>query len=249
MEKDLANTFEYYKKAPIILAIIQIRYEKIREFDTKLIRNIGVNISKEFPQVNESWFQTVKLDSSKVKGETSVSLAGKEINGVVFTSEDRTKQIVIGNERFTYEYSGSYPGWEEFKNKMKEIWELFRNDLDVKLLGASTRFINKINLPKDTKDLKDYFTTYIHSDTGEHYINTFQLKYTSFEGENLVVHIGHALEPALNDSLPYIFDIDVVHVENLDNDSKLWDIFESLRFKKDFIFNDAITEKTKNLIR
>jgi uncharacterized protein (TIGR04255 family) len=243
---------EYYENAPIILSILQFRYKKIEGIKTKEFKKKGVQIVNEYPQLRERVIQQIHFGGNKPDGTTNVSLDEKEIDGVQFISNDKKKNLVIGKDRFTFEMHGKYPGWEVFISEPKRFWDLFKDELgDVELTGLSLRYVNKINLPLDFHDISEYFTTYIQSSTGEHTLNTFQLRYTSVEPDNkLTMHVGHVLEAPIEGKYPYIFDIDVIYSSEIENaPDKIWEIFDFLRKKKNSIFNDGLSDKTKELIR
>lgn len=238
--------FEVYEKAPIVVAIIQFRYQKIESFDNKKIRSLGEAIKKEYSKISDSVLQNFRYDP---KGETKVSLDTQEINGVRFATENDSKILVIGNEKFTFETHGKYSGWEVFIEEAKKLWCLFSPSLEnLQLSGISMRYINRIDFPIETKDIKKYLTTFIESSTGDHQISQFQIRYTSVEGE-IITHVGHAIESGIDNAIPYFLDIDVILLNNLINDDSVWEGFEKLREKKNYIFNDILTEEAKNLIR
>lgn len=244
--------FEHFAKAPIILSILQFRYKTIENFNSNSLKEKGVLINSDYPEIRERFVQQIHFKANKPNGTTNVSLDDKKIDGVQFISKDKKKNLVIGKDRFTCEMHGNYSGWEEFSTEARKLWELFQNELSgIHLTGLSLRYVNRINLPGDFHDISDYFTTYIQSSSGEHLLNTFQLKYTTNEPENkLTIHVGHVLEPQIEGNYPYLFDIDVIYASSIQNDSKtIWEIFDTLRGKKNYIFNDGLTEKSKNLIR
>jgi uncharacterized protein (TIGR04255 family) len=243
---------EYFENAPIILSILQFRYKKIENFNINSFKLKGASMSTEYPEIKERFIQQIHFEGSKPDGTTNVSLDEKEIDGVQFISKDKRKNLVIGKDRFTFEMHGKYSGWEEFTSEARKHWASFQDVLgSIELTGLSVRYINRINLPIGFYDISQYFTTYIQSSTGNHLINTFQIKYTSVEPENnITIHVGHVLEPPIEDKYPYLFDIDVIYTAPISNESeKISEIFSILRQKKNGIFNDGLTDKAKELIR
>lgn len=244
--------FEHFEKAPIILSILQFRYKTIENFNSDIFKKKGVLIKSDYPEIRERYIQQIHFKANKPNGTTNVSLDDKKIDGVQFISKDKKKNLVIGKDRFTCEMHGNYSGWEEFSTEARKLWELFQDELSgIQLTGLSLRYVNRINLPDNFNDISDYFTTFIQSTSGEHMLNTFQLKYTATEPENnMTIHVGHVLEPPIEGNYPYLFDIDVIYTSDIQNDSKtIWKFFDTLRIKKNYIFNDGLTEKSKNLIR
>lgn len=244
--------FEHFEKAPIILSILQFRYKTIDNFNSDRFKEKGKLIKSDYPEIRERIIQQIHFKANRPEGTTNVSLDDRKIDGVQFISKDKKKILVIGEDRFSYEMHGNYSGWETFSNEARKNWELFQNELGgINLTGLSLRYINRINLPDNFNDISDYFTTFIQSTSGKHMLNTFQLKYTATEPENkMTIHVGHVLEPPIEGNFPYLFDIDVIYSSDIQNDSStIWEIFNTLRFKKNYIFNDGLTEKSKNIIR
>ena len=244
--------FEHFEKPPIILSILQFRYKTIEDFSSEKFKTKGVLIKSDYPEIRERYIQQIHFTGNKPDGSTHISLDDKKIDGIQFISKDKKKILVIGEDRFSYEMHGNYPGWETFSDEAGKHWEQFRNELgDIQLTGLSLRYINRINLPGDFNDISEYFTTFIQSSSGKHMINNFQLKYTSNEPENhLTIHVGHVLEPPIEGNFPYLFDIDVIYSSDIQNELKfIWETFNILRLKKNYIFNDGLTEKSKLIIR
>ena len=135
--------------------------------------------------------------------------------------------------------------------KTHKLWPLFSNAFNIEnLTGISLRYVNKFNLPLDTKHLTEYFTTYLKDDKNTHSIYGFQLKYNSFDRENnFNIYIGHALEKPIENSIPYLIDIDVIYNSNIENNAEIiWPIFEKIRTRKNLIFNNSLTDQAKSLI-
>lgn len=240
--------YEVYKGAPVINSIIQFRYKKIEEFDEKKIKKIGDEIKSQFPIVNVNVSQSITIDP---KAETKLSITGNKIEGVSFENSDKNKLLQVGLERLTLESKQKYNGWEEFSAEAIKYWEMFSPYLkDLEIVGISTRFTNKIEIPPDTKEVKKYFNVYIKADGMEIGVNQFQMKYTSSPQENMAVHTAHILNPQINNKIPYFLDIDVIILENFSNENNvILSKLDILRKTKNEIFNNIITEETKELIR
>ena len=84
----MATIFEKYGQAPIILAILQIRYNKVETFDAGKIRSIGENnsfLKRKFPIINDRIVANYKFDKSKtserviipvMRPKSSIKIAG-----------------------------------------------------------------------------------------------------------------------------------------------------------------------------
>ncbi|MGS2738769.1 TIGR04255 family protein [Sinomicrobium sp. M5D2P17] len=245
----MADNNTYYENAPIILSMIQFRYDKIESFDINMVKEIAKKIKSDYPIVNERFVQNIVVNNDN--SETSVSLKDKQFYGIQVMSKNRQEIFTITETKFTFQSHGKYTGWDSFKEKSFKFWDIFNDAFEIKELnGISLRYVNKINLPLDLKDISEYFTTFIKDDKNTFSVNNFQFKFASLDKENnFKINISHILDTPLRDSVPYIFDIDVLYNNKIKNDNDLiLSLFEKIRDKKNQLFNDGITEETKKLI-
>ncbi|RYC50437.1 TIGR04255 family protein [Flagellimonas olearia] len=241
-------SYEYFDNAPIIISMIQFRYDKIEDLNFEQIIKDSKKLSNNFPNRKPQITRDIQIQGL----ETSIKVGDAETSGVLLSSSNEKKNLTINDKKFTLESREKYTGWDSFIKEAMELWDFFKEKLEVtKLSGISVRTINRFNLPMDLKSINDYFTSYIQSDTGTHKFSTFQFKYTSFDKDNSMLwNIGQALEKPISDKVPYFFDIDVLMNKEIPNTNEdILNGFTKIRDKKNYLFNDGITEKTKQLIR
>ncbi|MEZ4858535.1 MAG: TIGR04255 family protein [Flavobacteriaceae bacterium] len=238
-----------YSNAPIILAMIQFRFNEITDFNKEQIKLIAEKIKKKYPIINERFIQGIIVDDNKK--QTSVSLDERKLDAIQVMSENRKEYFTIANNKFTFQSHEKYSDWNSFTEFVKVFWGLFSDYYKIdEMNGISLRYVNKFKLPLSTKDITKYFNTYLQDNENTHTIREFQFKYNSFDevnGYNVI--IGHALERPIEDYLPYIYDIDVISLQNIQNNKDVWSKFNEIRNKKNHIFNNGITEEAKKLIR
>lgn len=242
--------YEIYAKAPVVLCMLQFRYKRVSELDLKKIKDLPSDLRKEFPKLQENRNQTFKIQGTNLVGESEVVLDKSTVEGVTFFSKDNLRNIVVGVERTTLTVHGEYIGWENFEEAGRKMWETFSPKLgDVELMGISLRYVNRIDLPVDNIVLSDYFTAYLKTDIDEHF-NTFQMRYSFFDPESSIkTHIAHGIESVIDDKVPYVFDIDVILLDETLSSENIWESFRLLRSEKNKIFNRGLTEKAKELLR
>ncbi|WP_282179052.1 TIGR04255 family protein [Maribacter stanieri] len=244
---EVSNT--YYENAPIILSIIQYRYDKIEKFDINLVKELAKKFKSKYPIVNERFVQSIVVNNDN--NETNVSLEDKQFDGIQVMSKNRKEYFTITETKFTYQSHEKYEGWENFITNAIEFWDDFSTSFDIKELnGVSLRYVNKIKLPLDIRDITKYFTTYLKDDKNTFSIGNFQFRFSSFDKENnFRINISHLLDTPVEEFVPYIFDIDVLHNNKVENTKEITlGLFEKIRTKKNQIFNDGITVETKKLI-
>lgn len=240
-----------YKNSPIIMSILQFRYNDIKDFDMSKVKKITDTISSDFPHYNERVTQNISIKQGEKINETSFSVDEKEINGVNLESINKKRVFVIEKNKFTFQSHEKYAGWDKFSGSFLNFWNKFKNVFEISELETiSMRFVNKFDLPIDTVDLSTYFTTYLKDEKNTHKIRTFQFKFNAFDKEtNITSYIGHSLEKPIGNNIPYILDIDLVLGEKTETSPEI--IIQKLNkirhFKNDF-FNNNITDSTKKLI-
>jgi uncharacterized protein (TIGR04255 family) len=241
----------YYENAPIILSIIQFRYDKIEGFDINKVKKLANEFKSDFPFVNERFVQSIVVNND-VNKETSVSLEDKQFDGVQILSNSRKEIFTITETKFTFQSHEKYSGWDNFREKAFKLWDIFNKLFNIlEINGISLRYVNRINLPLDLKNINKYFTTYLKDDKNSFSVGNFQFKFSSFDKENdFKINIAHLLDAPLENSVPYIFDIDVLYDNKMKYDKEfILSLFEKIREKKNQLFNNGITEETKKLIR
>ncbi|MCO6459644.1 MAG: TIGR04255 family protein [Pirellulaceae bacterium] len=61
---------------------------------------------------------------------------------------------------FTFSRLAPYESWEPFRHEARRQWEVYRNRLNPQgVARIAVRCINRIDLPGDSVDLKEYFRT------------------------------------------------------------------------------------------
>ncbi|MFA5297940.1 MAG: TIGR04255 family protein [Lutibacter sp.] len=239
----------YYENAPIILSIIQFRYNKIERFDINIVKEIAKRFKSNFPVVNERFVQSIVVNNDS--SETSVSLEDKQFDGIQVISKNRQEIFTITETKFTFQSHEKYTGWDNFIKNAFKFWDEFNEFFDLnELNGISLRYVNKIKLPLDVKEISKYFNTYLKDDKNSFSISNFQFRFTTLDRENnFNINISHILDTPLEDSVPYIFDIDILYNSVIKNDRELViSLFEKIRDKKNQLFNEGITEETKKII-
>src|SRR5690606_7646237 len=185
-------TQAYYENAPIILSIIQFRYDKIEGFDINKVKKLADKIKSDFPVFNERFVQNIVVNNGANK-ETSVSLEGKQFDGVQILSSNRKEIFTITDTKFTFQSHEKYSGWDNFRNKAFRLWDVFNKLFDIEEInGVSLRYVNRIDLPLDLKHINKYFTTYLKDDKNSFSVGNFQFKFSSFDKENnFKINITH----------------------------------------------------------
>lgn len=169
----------------------------------------------------------------------------------LYFSKDQKEKLEISTDGITYTSEATYVGWDNFKATVLKYIEIFKPILKkVAIKRTSIRFINQFEI-KEFNDPAEYFNTVISSTDGEKHLPYPLLKY----GFRMTVDVNEGVYSIINqnvdkktDNYTYIFDIDVLNINNLLYTSEsIGKVLEDLRNVKNTIFFNNITDKTISL--
>lgn len=246
----MSNKWPKLKQAPVMVAIIEIRYDSPNEIDMAFIKKSDSTIRKEFPNRRENLSGNINMPTPII-GEGTVRFTSKH-EGFTYTTNDKERTIDIGKNRIGYTFHGEYNSWDSFKNDAIYYFDLFSFLLNtVKISRISIRFINDIKL-KEINDPTEYFNTFISAkeDSIEYPVDSFSFRYSMAIDKKTKVNVAHSLEEKIdkNDIHDYILDIDVLSfVENF-NLTDLSQKLDELRNIKNDIFFKTLTKKMQDLL-
>lgn len=190
-----------------------------------------------------------KIDISETKNEKP--------NGYNYKTLDDLQ--IVGNriDGFSFTRLAPYDRWETFSEEAKRLWVLYRKRVKPDAITyLSLRYINQINIPVKSANLSDYFLTVpqISSDTPEGGIGAyfFQLLIPQ-PSLNSILFINQAMRPPETSNpeiIPIILDLQLVRQFDIPQSTEeIWALFEQYRIRKNQVFEAAITDKTRELIK
>jgi uncharacterized protein (TIGR04255 family) len=241
-----------YDNAPIKEAIFDIRFDNANLSQPEDLKEFHDEIKTVFADMKT---QFVISGSVHIGGDDSVqSEPGKQmLSGYVFLVKDKSRQIKVGANNFTYNVLAPYRSWDEHFTEFIEIWKKFQ--FKFKCSGVkrvATRYINKIDIPLPINDFGIYFNNVAPipkclPQTFTGFITQIQVP-TKDNLKNVI--LTQTIENPKKDTLPYIVDIDVYQIIDLsDKLSDISKIFNDMRVVKNAVFEDCITEETKKIFQ
>jgi uncharacterized protein (TIGR04255 family) len=235
-----------YSRAPITEAVIEVRTKAA--IDVGQLDRLVARYSRRYPSPPQKLF-----DVSVEVGETS-SKANHKLNGYRLYSADSSRVVILGMNSIGSAKIAPYEGWEKLLKEARENWEIW-----LKIVGWQTvarvgvRYINRIDIPTTSQiELEDYLTFQPALpkalDKG---IRHFAMNVVIPLGKDdlsLVLNAGSVPSPVIG-CQSLILDLDVSRESNLPNDdASLWGFIESMRDRKNDVFESCITDKTRALM-
>lgn len=245
------KNYPVLSRSPIEVAIFEIEFNSDVIFQSNNSKKFHSAIKDNFPQISENLNRNIELGNLANTAKT-VAVSAPEVTEFRYISSDKNQILAIDKRKFNFSINKAYSNWEQNFPIFLDLWEVFDQlfgDNINKISRISTRFINKIEI-SDMTSPSDYFNTTLYASEGiiQGEVLDYLAKYSSFlRNENVFLNVTQGFEPVQNRLSPYVFDIDVISVAEIEK-GEVPRSFEILREVKNKTFFANITEKTLNLL-
>lgn len=235
-----------YKKAPLFEALIDINVEFKEEIEINKLEAFELQI---YPTKDKILVHTSQIQIGNANKQIHQS---EDLLGFKLTSTDKKYVVQIKKNGFTFSELNGYDCWESFISKAKEAWDRYFDAFNpVKVTRVTLRYINKINIPALKFHLEDYFETYprVFKDNKVDLSNFFlQVQIPQTEEGGLAILNQTVTEPSEPGYTSILFDINVFDPKQIESIEKdLWKRVDLLRIQKNHLFENSITDKTREL--
>ncbi len=235
-----------YNNAPIKEAVFDIRVSQILAVSIEDLSNFSSYLPDGFSFKNEIiQFQGKFAINKKLPIEENV-----EKIGLVFEDKSLTNQIQIRFDGLTLNVLKPYKTWDEHFGLFKIVSERFLDVFKPKISKLAIRYINKIEIPLPIKEFEEYIINMPQipkclPQSLSHFFMQIRVPYEKYNKE---VNITETMENSTLETLPFIFDIDVFQDQNIPLElNEILDEFEKMRTIKNEIFENCITDRTRQL--
>ncbi|MBQ0894298.1 TIGR04255 family protein [Micromonospora sp. U56] len=242
-----------YSKAPIIEAVIELRTRHAENVTLDDLARIHGAEATRYPVLDKRLQVDNRIEVTD--GEVSSQIDHRQL-GFVFKSADELQIIHATVQGFLFSRLAPYPNWEPFVEEAWRVWQKYRQEAKPEALTrVGVRFINRINVPSDSIEIKDYLRTYPEL-SGElpqvlsGYFMQVQVPLRQFDG---IVNITSGIENPGQGLVSLILDVDCFRDLDLslsapDFDEEVRAILWRQREAKNFVFESCITDATRELI-
>jgi len=242
---DIAERFQHLPHAPIVEAVIDVRARAEGSWEEEAVKS---QVSAKLP--NYSY-----LDSQRTY-ETEIKLAPEKpeqvfrdlgCKGVRFRSKDERQICQFNRDGFVFSRLPPYEDWEKLYGEAMRLWQVYSDIArPTQLQRLGLRFINRIELPSGELRYEDYiqpaaepprllqvpFHGFLHLDT------------LAVPGHPYVINVIRTIQPAPDQPLAVILDIDVFTAVALDLDPRaMAQRLLEMRWLKNKVFFGSITDK------
>lgn len=243
-----------FPNPPITEALFDIRVQLPSETSLTTLLTLQDRIKTEFPNKKDRHLYEAKFQFNP--GTTPEIVQSPDVvDGYLFISLDGKKIVQARLDGFTFNKLKPYSNWEEFS---KEALSLFQHYIDIAkptyITRLALRYINRIEIPLPLADFKEYILTV--PEIAPNIPNSLAGFFTRLIVPNPELEATAIITETLDDkvvtpnTVPFIFDIDVVKNVKLQPDIKqIIPLMNQLRDFKNQIFLNSITAKGKELFK
>ena len=186
--------------------------------------------------------------------KTEQNVADPVFKGARLQSESKTQIAQFNRDSFVFSRLHPYETWENLQKEACRLWALYKelaSPLMVNRVGV--RFINKISLPYEELDLEDYLEGFPKSP------GNLNLPFAGFFHQDTLVVPDYPYKinftrtiqkPPEPKGIQLLLDIDVFNDNSFEiNDDTLLRNFSEMRWLKNAMFFNCITDKTLEMLR
>lgn len=148
---------ERYIHPPIVEAVVEFRFAGGQMVDTELLEEFKVALGQDYPGEMRTSNQ---IQVQAQVGEAGVSTAAQSsVHKVLFPSADGLRLVGVGHQSLSLHVLKPYPGWPDFKARVETALDVYREIVAPDaIFGLAVRYIDQVILPADPDViLADFF--------------------------------------------------------------------------------------------
>lgn len=241
------TTSRHYSRSPIVEAIVAFQVElpeSVKVADLESCQDRAYPGKKVLDCPTDS-------DEMDTEGSTP---AGARSRGFLFSSADGKQLYQARSDGFTMHRLAPYEGWECFRDEARRLWAVYRRIARPrKLARVAVRTINRLDLPLPVVEMKDYLRTSpeVSPDLPQGLAGFFmQLNIPQPDVGSTLLLRETIVPPPAPGVASVVLDIDLFRIEVIPSgDAAMWTFIDSLRTRRNEIFEACITDRTRERIQ
>lgn len=244
------TTSQKYANAPITEAIIALGIAPLVSIN--VLDSVALQCAVEYPK-RERIFQAVGKFEVQPDGDASAT-AKQDHTGFKLSSEDGRFILQLQVTGFSLSRLSPYVGWESFLAEARRLWKIYKDTAGFGAVNRqAVRYINRIDIPGEEAEMSRYFRTSPNlSPDIRNPLESFfmQLRVPQPDISATAIINQATITPSRESVVSVVLDIDLFQTENLPSDEDgIWTSFETLRVRKNSIFEACITDDSRRLFQ
>ena len=240
----------HYDKAPIREAIIDIQIENSSSLTLANLEKVGILLPQGYAERHRVMMGQLR---GQLEAGVFTATASQDPMGYAFVGGEGKHVLQCKVNGFTFSRLAPYQTWEQFRGEAKKLWASYRQIVGaLPVVRVGLRYVNQLDLPVPMRDFGDYIRSYpeISSDLPQLVAGFFMQVQIPQEDLGAMLVLNEAIvPPSVPDVVSVVLDIDVFKQGlKLESDDDVWNIMDTLRLRKNLIFEGCITNNTRELI-
>lgn len=252
MSNSVTDSIEY-RNAPIVEAIIHIQVTFPDDGSAPALSRSERIFSSRFARGLP--LQRVNFQITSVEAQQPSSSVSHEAAGWKFTSERNDRVLQVLPDAFVYSHLNPYSNWRTFSTEARQLWNDFVEGCSPeKVTRIGLRYINRLRIPAQNFELAEYLnffpTTPVAFGPVHGLVSQVQLPQPGIAPDAIAL-VTIASEPSADPSTSaFALDLDVfTRSEFSATDSRIWEVLEDFRLRKNQLFEAVLTENMRGTIK
>jgi uncharacterized protein (TIGR04255 family) len=238
-----------YPNAPITEAIIQLLVEPAAGQSFAQLALCHEGEENAYPTKNEILLETGMQIS------TSLATQLAQQHRFIYSSADKKQVYQVRTHGFSFSRLAPYDSWEPFSNEARRLWQVYRERLKpLAVTRQSVRYVNRLDVPAASRiEIKDYLRTQPEIAEGlpQTLVGYFMQLQIPIEDIRCHLLLNETIgESSKSGCVGLILDIDLFRADDIPQDEGgIWQMFETMRVRKNEIFEACITDRARELFQ
>lgn len=148
------GTNKKYKNPPIIEAVCEFRLTGETPWDLTVPGLVYERIRNDFPEKEQRIVPEMRVTQSS----QGIKQQMAQNERMMFLTKNRKMFVQVGTQLLAVNCLKPYPTWTDFKPKIEMAYDALANVVNIKgLERIGLRYINRIDIPESSINLRDYF--------------------------------------------------------------------------------------------
>ncbi len=245
-----ANKIEGYVRPPITEAVIGLTFADT--IDNKTLETVSKQFAGHYPAHQAVKNVEFHFDLTEGAGKKHEAVATQsEVHGHKRSTPDMSEIVLVLPTSLVVSQLAPYPSWDVFFKRFLRDWRIWKRSVKhrvIKRIGV--RYINRIDIPVDGLIVNHelYLSVYPKVPELLSPLNAFVVQTISgFDDIKCRLTLNSAVveSPVLNRQ-SFSLDLDIAReVEVPQKDKDIFALLESMRVKKNLVFESCITERAR----
>ncbi len=240
-----------YVRPPITEAVIGINVADAS--DERSLKDVSEKLAKHYPLHQPLQNLTLHIQVKAKGSKAPTGPIAPKAGGHRLSTRDMTEIAVVMPGQFVVSQLAPYPSWEVFSKRFHRDWHIWKRcvgHLEIKRIGV--RYINRIDIPVENSLVhhEDYLSIYPHVPELLDPIGPYAIQMVSQLTDincKLTINSSAIVNSILLNHQSFVIDIDIAkEVDVPQSDHALFELLETIRQKKNQVFEASITQKARN---